>query len=353
MKGISGFFSPSDIYVLDNITQNVAMEAGRNLLIDALRDGFSRDRYYRWLPDIYGFGKAPDERGLDMNAGAVDDSTTRLYIGATYKNSVAFLPSIVVKQTSMSYKPVSFNQNKWDFEYGATPIMDKQGNLVYINAPVAYSYVGLWESSFEVKITAKSLIDMSRLHDIVAIMLQSTYREVLQHNGLFVKSIRSSGEQTEDYGSNNPYYTTSISIDTLSEFRRRIPVEDTIQRFQVCVDYDILDTDIPPSSEIKIAVEPSGIFKVYTGADSFSLINETNLTGLSFVSKDSPVGDYELEAGIGEYLYFCAPARFDISFSVGYFTKIREIIIDGLTYAIYRSNATGIGVASFTVNLVA
>lgn len=349
MRGITGNISPSDIPVLDKIVQNVAMEAGRNLLIDILREGFGRDRYYRWVPDNWGFAKIPDHRGLAAEAGAFDDATTRLFIGAQFKNAGAFLPAIIVRQTSMAYRPVSFNQNKWELEYGRTPIVDADGAISYISAPVAYSYVGLWDSNFEIKIISRSLNDTTRLHDLVAIMLQSTYRYTLQHNGLFVKEVRSSGEQTEDFGANDPYYITSISVDTLSEFRRRIPVSDAVQRIQLCIDVNSITTDPPPSSIIKMKVTNPDT-NIYFGSDSFTLITEENITSLPFYRQDNPNGTYSFNVGAGEFAYFAAPAKDELTFSVGFFTKIRTILINGVDYSIYRSNITGLGEISFAVS---
>jgi hypothetical protein len=348
MRGVTGNISPSDIPALDKIVQNVAMEAGRNLLIDTLRDGFGRDRYYRWLPDSWGFAKIPDHRGLAAEAGALDDTTTRLFIGAQYKNAGTYLPAMIVRQTSMTYRPVSFNQNKWEMEFGSTPVMDASGTVSYVSAPVAYSYVGLWDSNFEIKIVSKSLTDTTRLHDLVMIMLQSTYRYILQHNGLFIKEVSSSGEQAEAFGSNDPYYTTSITVQTMSEFRRRIPVYDTVDRIQICIDVNALTTDLPPKEKIKIRVATADT-KIYFGADSFTLINETNIGSLPFYVQDLPVGSYSFVAASGEFAYFAAPERFTITFSVGYFTKIKTIIVDGIDYAIYRSNAPGLGTVSFSV----
>lgn len=349
MRGTTAFIANSDIYVLDKIVQNTAMEAGRNLIIDQLREGFARDRMYRWVPDDWGFGKTPPGIGLPPNAGMDDDTSTRLYIGAQYKNAASFLPAIIVKQNSLQYKAVSFNQNKWDLEYGTVPVMDDTGLISYVSAPVSYSFVGLWESDFEIKILSRSLVDTTRLHDIIIVMLQSTYRYVLQQSGLFIKEIRSSGEQAETYGGNDPYYFSTITFGTLSEWRRRIPLSNSIERVQVCLDLDIIETDIPPREEARISVEPDGDFRIYFGADSFDVINEVNIESLPFYIQDTPTGSYSFTVDPGQFAFFAAPAKFDISFSVGYFTQIRQIVISGVTYNIYRSNTPSLGTISFEV----
>lgn len=253
-RGITGYISFSDIPILDNITQNVGMVAGRNLLIDVLRECFRRDREFHWVPDPWGFNKTPNHTGLPLDAGVNDDDTTRLYIGGTHRYDISYLPSIVIKQTGSSYRPVSFNQNKWELEYTDQQLVDGYGNVTYARRPSAYHFVGLWESTYEVRITSRSLVDTSEIADNVMLALQSTFHQTLQQNGLFIRSVSSSGEQVEAYGSNDPLFTVSITLNTMSEWRRTIPVSNLVERIQVCFMLDLVDSDPPPSEEARITV---------------------------------------------------------------------------------------------------
>jgi hypothetical protein len=237
----------SDVYNLDRIVQHTGILAGRNLLIDVLREIFARDREYRYLRDIYGFPKTPSHVGLDPDAGIVDDSTTRLFIGSAYRYDISYLPAIIVRQTSSSYVPVSFNQNRWVVEYETQRIIDGYGNVEYIQVPSHYSYAGAWNQTFEVKVMARSLEDVVSIADVVLISLQGTYRPVLQQNGLFVRSVSAGGESAETIGANDPFFSISITVNTRSEWRREVPVSTLVDRIAFCFTIDLVDTDVPAS----------------------------------------------------------------------------------------------------------
>lgn len=235
----------SDIYNLDHIVQHTGILAGRNLLIDVLREVFARDREYRYLRDIYGFPKTPSHVGLDPDAGVVDDSTTRLYVGSAYRYDISYLPAIIVRQTSSSYIPVSFNQNRWVIEYEQQRVVDGYGNISYIRAPSHYTYAGAWNQTFEAKVMAKSLEDVVSIADLVLISLQGTYRPILQQNGLFVRTVSAGGESVENIGANDPYFSISITVSTRSEWRREIPISTLVDRIQFCFNIDLVNSDVP------------------------------------------------------------------------------------------------------------
>lgn len=248
-RGITGAISFSDIPVLDNIVANVGIMAGRNLIIDILRECFSRDREYSYHHDIWGFPKTPPARALDLEDGIENDKTTRIFIGSVFRYDVAFTPALIVRQTSTTYKPVSFNQNRWTIQYETQKMVDGYGHTSYMEIPSRYSFAGMWEQSFEVKIVSMSLEDTITLADIIMISLQHTYRDILQQSGLFIKQVRSNGEQNESNGAKDPMFTMTISIDALSEWRREIPISNLVERIQFCFNFDISASD-PPAQDV-------------------------------------------------------------------------------------------------------
>lgn len=242
----TGMFVFSDIYQLDNITRNVGIVHGRNLLIDTLREIFARDREYHYVSDIFGYPKTPSQTGLEPDAGMQDDLTTRIFIGATYRYEQSFLPAITVRQTSSSYKPVSFNQNKWVIEYGMQRTEDGYGNVDFLRVPSKWISAGAWDQTFEIKVTSNSQEDTSHIADIVMVSLQDTYRRILERSGLFIKQISASGESAEQVNENDPVFSISITANTYSEWRREIPISNLLERIQLCFEVDLgSDKDVP------------------------------------------------------------------------------------------------------------
>jgi hypothetical protein len=70
-----------------------------------------------------------------------------------------------------------------------------------------------------------------------------------------VKSVRSGGEQVESINANDPLFVNTISLDTLSEWRREVPVSDLIDRIQFCFDFDIVSSDPPVVDHFKYTVD--------------------------------------------------------------------------------------------------
>jgi len=245
-RGIKNFVF-SDIYNLDNIVQHTGILAGRNLLIDVLRENFARDREYHYVKDAFGFPKTPSHLGLDPDAGVLDNATTRLFIGSAYRYDISYLPAIIIRQTSSTYVPVSFNQNRWVEEYEKQKTVDGYGNIDFITVPSHYVYAGAWNQTFEVKIMAKSLEDTLHIADVVMVSLQNKYRLILQQNGLFVRTVSAGGESVESIGGNDPFYSISITVNTRSEWRRQINISNLVDRITFCFTVDLVNADVPAS----------------------------------------------------------------------------------------------------------
>ncbi len=235
----------SDVYNLDSIVRNTAMMAGRNLLVDALREIFRRDREYRYVTDQFGFPKTPSNLGLNGNDGAENELTTRIFIGTSNRQAIAFMPSVTIRPTSTRYFPISFNQNEQTVRHSPAKTVDGYGNQSVTYVPSHYIFAGAWEQSFEIKVMGRSLEDTLSIGDIIMPSLQNTYRTVLKQSGLFIKDISSNGVSEEQIGEADPVYTTSITVNTFSEWRREIPISNLVERIHLCFTMDAVPTDIP------------------------------------------------------------------------------------------------------------
>lgn len=253
----TGMFVFSDIYQIDNITRNVGIVHGRNLLIDSLREVFARDREYHYVSDIFGYPKTPSQTDLDLDAGLEDDLTTRIFIGASYRYEQSFLPAITVRQTGSTYRPISFNQNKWTIEYGMQRTEDGYGNVDYVRVPSKWISAGAWDQTFEIKVTSNSQEDTAAIADVVMVSLQDVWRRILERNGLFIRQLNASGETAEQVNENDPVFSISITANTYSEWRREIPIANLLERIQLCFEFDLgSDKDVPATGlAIKMDLE--------------------------------------------------------------------------------------------------
>lgn len=229
----------TDIFNLENVVQQTGIVHGKNILIDTIRDIFARDREYKYVADVFGFPKTPSHLGLDPSAGLDDNETTRIFIGSTYRYDIKFNPSIIIKNTGSKYVPISFNQNLLGIIHRKEILTDGYGNSSTIYTPAYHTLVGAWDQTLEVKIIAENEVDREEIADIVQVSLMGTRRLDLQHAGLFIKSISTSGESEEKY-SNGYIYMMSINIDARSEWKVHIPISNTMERIGVCLTFNTI-----------------------------------------------------------------------------------------------------------------
>ena len=241
----SGMIVFSDIYQLYDIIKQGGIMMGRNLLIDTLREAYSADREFHYVSDKFGYPKTPSQLGLDPDAGTTDDLTTRIFIGSTHRDDISFYPALTVRPTNISYFPISFNRNRGTIRYGFQKLTDGYGNSEIIQVPVATIFTGAWDQSFEIKVSSRSLEDVTSLADGVMVILQEVYNDDLLRNGLFIKKVSAGGQSEENRGEADPVYHIAISVETYSEWRREIPISNLIERIQLCFSFDISPLDVP------------------------------------------------------------------------------------------------------------
>lgn len=236
----------SDVFGLENVVQQTGVVHCKNILIDTLREVFSRDRQFAYRTDIFGFPKTPNHLGLDPDAGLDDTDTTRIFIGSSFRYDVTFRPAIIVKNTSTRYVPISFNQDLLSVIYTRERLLDGYGNESIVSTPKYHTLVGAWDQTFEVKIVTEDSVDREEIADIVMVALQGTRRNELTQEGVFIRSISTSGETEQPYANDN-LYMLSINLDIRTEWKAHIPISDVCERIGLCMTFDTLDSDTPAS----------------------------------------------------------------------------------------------------------
>ena len=87
-------FFRSDLPKLHSIVQNAMTLYPKELVIATLRDFFSRDHYYHYAHDHWGFPQTPDHTNLPPFAGFDNDITTRVNIIEFYRFDIISCKSI-------------------------------------------------------------------------------------------------------------------------------------------------------------------------------------------------------------------------------------------------------------------
>jgi hypothetical protein len=230
----------SDLFDLSNFVRQVAVYQGKNLLIDALREYFRQDLFYQYRTDSFGFPLTPDL--TEMPPDIQDQRSTRILIGDTYRYETRFLPAIGIKHTSSRTYHISMNQNFYTTKYRLDLILDGYGNESYIRTPTHHVIAGAWDNSFEVTIATEAIPDREELVDIVASFLIGKARQELTEAGLFIRNVSIGGEREEEWA-NDKVYIQTISVETYSEWRREIPIENIIEIINFCFKYGLFSAD--------------------------------------------------------------------------------------------------------------
>ena len=200
------------------------------MLIQSLRDLFRRDSVFTYRDDEYGFPLTPDLTGKPLDT----DESTRILISDIFRYDVKFFPAITIKHNGGSYKPISFNQDM-TIKYRSDIVENIYGAKRKVLTPTHRVYTGSWDMNFDVMIYAESQSELEELVDIVSLALQYNLWNELRANGLFIKSLRIGGESAEPYA-NDYVYNVTISLNTLSEWRVEIPIENIVEKITFSIE---------------------------------------------------------------------------------------------------------------------
>lgn len=224
-NGLNGDYRVYSNFFNDNhVVQQSCISHPKTLLIDMLREVFSKDSVYTYRADEFGFPMTPD-----MTSGDIDAlNTTKILITDSYRHEVKFYPSITIKNTGGSAKPLSINQN-YTIKYEKTLSTDANGNQIEINRPTHRVYAGAWEMKFDLQVHSESFQELQEIVDIMSLAVNHVHWQSLRASGLFIKNVSISGESSEPYA-NDYLHSQSLSLDCYSEWRVEIPIANIIEQ---------------------------------------------------------------------------------------------------------------------------
>jgi len=259
----------SDLYKIHNVIQSSMLVYPKEIIIATLRDYFSKDSYYHYSKDQWGFANTTDHTDLPPGAdlpygpGANPDLSltsnlsTRVFIGENYRYDGIHYPAILIKSGNSKYVPISINREKGGIQYDTIIFEDGYGNQKLIRRPVSFITAGVWDTSISIDVLTRSLRSRDDLVELIGICLTEISFESLVDVGIVVKPV-SIGAPSESDDRNDKLFRQTISFDIRTEWRREIPVGNLIDAIVFAVTFQNIDNpNVPVPQNLAINTEVS------------------------------------------------------------------------------------------------
>jgi hypothetical protein len=234
----SNNFFKTDLFNLHNIVQASMLVYPKEMIISTLRDFFSKDSYYQYSKDQWGFPNTTDHTdlppGADIpvnNFGATslpgDLLSTRVYIGENYRYDGIYYPAILVKSGGSKYVPISINREQGGVQYEEIIFEDEYGHQTITTKPAYFFTAGIWEGSIIIDIMTRSLRSRDDLAEAIAMCFTDITVDTLRDVGIIIKP-PSIGAASEGDDRVDKLFRQTVTLDIRTEWRREIPVKNTI-----------------------------------------------------------------------------------------------------------------------------
>jgi hypothetical protein len=230
-------FFKSNLMQLHNFVQASMLVYPKEIIISTLRDFFSKDDYYHYSKDQWGFPNTTDHTdlppGADMptqhNAnGALDEGLpTRLFIGENYRYDGIYYPAVLIKSGGSKYVPISINREQEGVQYEDIIFEDGYGNQTVVHRPASFITAGVWEGSIIIDVMTRSLRSRDDITEAIAMCFTEVTFDTLYDVGLIIKPI-SIGAASEGDDKNDKLFRQTLTLDIRTEWRREIPVSNVI-----------------------------------------------------------------------------------------------------------------------------
>jgi len=244
-----------DLRKVFGIVQSSMLIYPKEMIISTLRDYFSKDSYYHYVQDAWGFPKTPDVTDMPLGSGVHNELTTRIFIGESFRQDITFYPAIIVRSSSSKYTPISINRNQGKVEYESILYEDGYGNSKQINYPASIVTEGAFEGSMSIDVFARSIAERDELVELVSMALTEIYFDDLCKIGLIVKPLDiSSLTETEDR--KDKLYKGTISFPIRTEWKRVIPINNIINSIVFIVEFqDLKNPNSIPAPNLTISTD--------------------------------------------------------------------------------------------------
>lgn len=229
----------------------------KEMVISTLRDFFSKDDYYHYSKDQWGFANTIDHTDLPPGAdlpvmhnkdGANQEGlSTRLFIGENYRYDGIYYPAILVKSGGSRYVPISINREEDGVQYEDLIFEDGYGNQTTIHKPISFILAGVWEGTVIIDVMSRSLRARDDLAEAIGLCFAAVTFNTLQDVGLLIKSI-DIGSASESDDRNDKLFRQTITLGVRTEWRREIPVSSVIDAIFFTATFENLSNQNSPVS---------------------------------------------------------------------------------------------------------
>lgn len=263
----SNNFFRSDLFGVYNIVQASMIVYPKEIIIATLRDFFSHDSYYHFSKDQWGFPNTTDHTdlppGADLPRGAGSHPElnpnpvlpTRIFIGENYRYDGIFYPAILVKSGGSRYVPISINRDQGEVKYDNVLFVDGYGNETIVRKPISLVTSGAWEGSIIIDVMSRSLRARDDLAELVAMCFTEIHFDTLHDIGIIVKPL-SIGAPSETDDRNDKLFRQSLTLDIRTEWRREIPIANTIDAILFTASFgDLAKPNSPIAANLTINTE--------------------------------------------------------------------------------------------------
>lgn len=260
-------FFKSNLMGLHHFVQASMLVYPKEIIIQTLRDFFSKDDYYHYSKDQWGFPNTTDHTDLPPGADIPTFHTkdganqeflpTRLFIGENYRQDVIFYPAVLVKHGGAKYVPISINREQEGVKYEEIIYEDGYGNQTLVRRPTAFVTAGIWEGTIIIDVVSRSLRARDDIAEAIAMCFTDVTFETIEDVGIIIKPI-SIGAASEGDDRNDKLFRQTLTLDIRTEWRREIPIGNIIEAiFFTSTFEDLSGPDSPVPANLTVNTEVS------------------------------------------------------------------------------------------------
>lgn len=243
----------SDLYGLYSIVQSSMISWPKELVVEQLKDFFSRDSMYHYATDHFGFPQTPDHTNLPQTAGYNDNLTTRLYINSAHRYDLVYYPALIVRHGGATSTPISINREKACVQWDNLVFEDGYGNQKIIPIPAYFLYAGAWEGSVNVDVITRDPRSRDDLVELVSLLFTQLAADDMEKSGVAIKpSGVSAGAPSEGVDRTDTLFKQTITLQFRSEWRRQIPVGNIIDTINTSIEFGRTDNSSPVAANLTI-----------------------------------------------------------------------------------------------------